>query len=76
MPNPLSTADKYRKVAAEFSERAKSASSAFLRSYYQRVVERYLLLAEDELRLAGSDGVSGRRHGRDRGKNGPSLLDR
>jgi hypothetical protein len=50
MPNPLSRADKYRKVAAEFSDRAKGASSAFLREYYQRVTERYLSLADDELR--------------------------
>jgi hypothetical protein len=53
MPNPLSRADKYRKVAAEFSDRAASASSAFLRSYYQRVVDRYLSLAEGELRAEG-----------------------
>ncbi len=58
MPNPLSRADKYRKVAAEFSDRAASASSAFLRSYYQRVVDRYLSLAEGELRVAEGEGAS------------------
>jgi hypothetical protein len=74
MPNPLSMADKYRKVAGEFSDRAKSASSVFLRSYYQRVVERYLLLAEDELRLADSESVSAGPRGRDRRKNARSPL--
>ena len=59
MGNPLST-EECRKVAAEFSDRAKSASSAFLRRYYQRVVKRYLLLAEGDLRSA--------QHCRDRGK--------
>jgi hypothetical protein len=58
MSNALSRADKYRKVAAEFSDRAASASSAFLRSYYQRVVERYLSLAEGELRMAKGEGAS------------------
>jgi hypothetical protein len=52
MPNPLRSADKYRKVAEEFSDRAKGASSAFLREYYQRVTDRYLSLADDELRSA------------------------
>ena len=57
MGNPLST-EECQKVAAEFSDRAKSASSAFLRRYYQRVVKRYLLLAEGELRSAERDSVS------------------
>jgi hypothetical protein len=57
MGNPLST-EECRKVAAEFSDRAKSASSAFLRRYYQRVVKRYLLLAEGDLRSAERDSVS------------------
>jgi hypothetical protein len=74
MPNPLSRADKYRKVAAEFSDRAKSASSAFLRSYYQRVAERYLSLGEGELRLAERESVSTRRNRRDRSKDSPGLL--
>jgi len=57
MVNPLS-AEECRKVAAEFSDRAKNASSAFLRRYYQRVVKRYLLLAEGDLRSAERDSVS------------------
>jgi hypothetical protein len=57
MVNPLST-DECRKVAADFSDRAKSASSVFLRRYYQRVVKRYLLLAEGDLRSVEKDSVS------------------
>ena len=57
MVNPLN-AEECRKVAAEFSDRAKNASSAFLRRYYQRVVKRYLLLAEGDLRSAERDSLS------------------
>jgi hypothetical protein len=49
MRDPLITAHRYRKVAAEFSNYAKSASSDFPRSYYKRVAQRYQLLADDEL---------------------------
>jgi hypothetical protein len=48
MSYPLSRADLYRKVAAEFSDLAKSASSDFSRGYYQRTAERYQSLAEGE----------------------------
>jgi hypothetical protein len=57
MPNPSSRADKYREVAPEFSDRAKGASSAFLREYYKRVTERYLLLADGELRSAEKERI-------------------
>ena len=46
MFDPLSKADRYRTVAAEFANLAKSASSDFSRGYYQRVAERYQSLAE------------------------------
>jgi hypothetical protein len=51
-----SRADRYRKEAAEFSELAENAASPFVRGYYQRIAERYLLLAADELRLLEGDG--------------------
>jgi hypothetical protein len=60
MPNPLSRADKYRKVAAEFSDRAEGASSALIREYYQRVTERYHSLADGELRSAERRRISPR----------------
>ena len=44
--DPLSKADRYRTVAAQFANLAKSASSDFSRGYYQRVAERYQSLAE------------------------------
>jgi hypothetical protein len=56
MPDLLNCADKYQKVAAEFSDRARGAPSALLRSYYQAIVERYQVLAESELRLAEGRG--------------------
>ena len=49
MRDPLITAHRYRKVAAEFSNYAKSASSDFPRSYYERIAQRYQSLADDEL---------------------------
>jgi hypothetical protein len=52
---PMSGADLYQKLAAEHSDLMKDASSPFLRMYHQRISERYLLHAEDALRLAASD---------------------
>jgi hypothetical protein len=46
MFDPLSKADRYRTVATEFANLAKSASSDFSRGYYQRIAERYQSLAE------------------------------
>jgi hypothetical protein len=46
MFDPLSKADRYRTVAAEFANLARNASSDFPRSYLQRIAERYQLLAE------------------------------
>jgi hypothetical protein len=40
----LSRMERNRKEAAKFSELAKSAPSAFLRDYYRRIAERYLML--------------------------------
>jgi hypothetical protein len=55
MTDPLSRAERNRKEAAKFSDLAKSASSAFLRGYYQRLAERYLSL-EGEWRPLGRRG--------------------
>jgi hypothetical protein len=48
-------ADLYRKLAAEHSDLVKNASSPFLRKYHQCIAERYLVHAEDALRLAAPD---------------------
>jgi hypothetical protein len=46
MSYPTDRADRYRKAAEELSHLAESASSDFIRSYYQRTAERCLLVAE------------------------------
>jgi hypothetical protein len=56
MPEPSNKADLYRKVAAEYAELAKNATSPFLRSYYQRIAEEYLVRVEGELRFAEREG--------------------
>jgi muconolactone delta-isomerase len=48
MPDPSMSADRYRKVAAEYSELAKDAASPFLRTYYWRIAEEYRVRAEGE----------------------------
>jgi hypothetical protein len=52
MHDAMSSRERYRKEAAEFSDLAKGASSDFVRGNYQRIAEWYLSLAEVELRLA------------------------
>jgi hypothetical protein len=49
MLDPLSKADRYRTVAAEFANLARTASSDFPRGYYQRIAERYQSLADGVL---------------------------
>jgi hypothetical protein len=44
MMDLLSRMERNRKEAAKFSDLAKSAPSAFLRDYYRRIAERYLML--------------------------------
>lgn len=57
MFDPLSKADRYRTVAAEFANLAKSASSDFSRGYYQRIAERYQLLADGGLLAEGGSDL-------------------
>jgi hypothetical protein len=51
MRDPTKRADRYQKVAWEYCELAKEASSPFLRAYFQRVAEEYRLRAQGELRV-------------------------
>jgi hypothetical protein len=44
-------ADRYRKVAAEYADLAKDASAPFLRAYFQRIAEEYIVRADGELRV-------------------------
>jgi hypothetical protein len=40
IPDPLVAAERYRKEAGEFSELAKTAETAFVRDYYERIAQR------------------------------------
>jgi hypothetical protein len=51
-------ADRYQKVAGEYSDLAKTASSPFLRTYYRRIAEEYRVRADSELRVAERERVS------------------
>jgi hypothetical protein len=54
--NPLVTADRFRKVAGEYSDLAKDASSPFLRGYFGRIAEDYLSRADGELKVVERQG--------------------
>ena len=58
MRDPTKRADRYQKVAWEYHELAKEASSPFLRAYFQRVAEEYRLRAQGELRGLEREGGS------------------
>jgi hypothetical protein len=57
MSYPSSKTDRYLKVAAEFSDLAKTASSDFSRTYYQRTAERYQALAAGQISLPQDDAI-------------------
>jgi hypothetical protein len=56
MPDPLNRVDRYRKMAADFSDLAKDASTDFARRYFERLAKQYLLLEQAELAAAESQG--------------------
>jgi hypothetical protein len=58
MRDPLTRANRYQKVAGEYYDLAKAASSPFLRAYYQRTAEEYRVLAHGQLRVLERVGVS------------------
>jgi hypothetical protein len=62
MQDPLSGIDRNVKSADEFFDLAKTATSPFMRAYYQRVVVRYLSSegdsSEGELRAAERQAIS------------------
>jgi hypothetical protein len=57
MQDPSKRAERYEKMAEEFAELAKDASSPFLRAYYQRIAEQYHMHAEGELRAIEQEGA-------------------
>jgi hypothetical protein len=71
MPDdPLSAAERYRKAAAEFADLAKSAANPFFCGYYQRLAERYLLHAENQMKLSKITGAAAAEPG---GEDSPSV---
>jgi hypothetical protein len=58
MKDPLRRADRYQKVAGEYSDFAKAASSPYLRTYFQRTAAKYRLRAEGELQVLEREDVS------------------
>jgi hypothetical protein len=74
MPDPLSTAVRYRSNAAKFSELSKDAVNPFFRDYYERLSQRYLLHAENQERIAWiSEGSTTDRRNDGPAPDGPSL---
>ena len=61
--DPEKEAERYEKVAAEYSALAKDAASPFLRAYYQRIAEQYRKHAEGELKDIEQDGAAARERG-------------
>jgi hypothetical protein len=57
MMDAMTRAELYWKESAKHSDFAKNASTPFLRSYYRRIAERYLM-SEGELRLPEREGSS------------------
>ena len=58
MQDPARRAERYRQVAAEYSELANDAASPFLRTHDRRLAEEYRLRAEGELRVLEREGAS------------------
>jgi hypothetical protein len=74
MPDPLSTAERYRSDAAKFSELSKDAVNPFFRDYYERLSQRYLMHAENQERIAWiSEGSATGRRKDDPMPDGPSV---
>jgi hypothetical protein len=50
--DPLARAERYRKVAVQYSDFAGACISPFLRGFYRRIAEDYLSRAEAALSAA------------------------
>jgi len=51
-------ADRYRKVAAEYSGLSEAATDPFLSSYYLRIAEDYLVQSQGELRALERERIT------------------
>jgi hypothetical protein len=61
MKDPVRRAERYRKVADEYSELAEGASSPSIRAYFERIAQQYREHAEGELRILDQDGAADRK---------------
>ena len=57
MRDPMKRADRYQKVAGEYCDLARAASSPFLRAYYQSTAEEYRVRAQGQLRVLEREGA-------------------
>jgi hypothetical protein len=46
--NRARTADRYRQIAAEYADLSKDTTDPFLRPYYHRIAESYMVRADGE----------------------------
>jgi hypothetical protein len=58
MQDPARRAERYQKVAGEYYELAKEASSPSRRAYFQRIAEEYRVRAQGELRVLEREGAA------------------
>ena len=54
----MTRADRYQKVAGEYYDLARAASSPFLQEYFQRTADVYRVRAQGELRLSEREDAS------------------
>jgi hypothetical protein len=57
--DPTVRAERYQRLARQYFNLAKEASSSSLRAEYQHAAEEYRLRAESELRLMEREGAVG-----------------
>jgi hypothetical protein len=56
--DPETRARRYRMIAGEYADLARDASAPFLRAYFHRIAEDYLVRADGELRVAQRSAAS------------------
>jgi hypothetical protein len=57
-PDTMNRADRYQKVAGEYYDLARTASSPYLREYFQRNAELYRVRAQEERRELARECIS------------------
>ena len=56
--HPMKKAERYQKVAGEYCDLARAATSPFLRAYFQHTAEEYRVRAQGQLRVLEREGVA------------------